>query len=212
MLGVRSMERLSKGRAELMTVTGIDILVDSLVLGIAFAAGAKASILLTVALTIEVLFLGLIALLYLVTEELLVEAHGTEDRPWVTAMLVCFLVLRILDRMVVERISSTFPFTVDTACPEEAGLVIEDEDGTRMPTAALAAKMLTGGTVSRLADDGHGDASNLNRTVTNTDIVSGGPAHRDEPWVRQAQERRPDGKPAHSESEGNAHGHAHDGK
>ncbi|PVZ05232.1 hypothetical protein C7388_105226 [Methylobacterium radiotolerans] len=29
---------------------------------------------------------GLIALLYLVTEELLVEARETEDRPWVTAM------------------------------------------------------------------------------------------------------------------------------
>ncbi len=42
-----------------MAVTGIDILVDGLVLGIAFAAGAKAGILLTVALTIEVLFLGL---------------------------------------------------------------------------------------------------------------------------------------------------------
>ena len=29
---------------------------------------------------------GLIALLYLVTEELLIEAHETPDRPWVTAM------------------------------------------------------------------------------------------------------------------------------
>ena len=154
MLGVRSLERRVKGPLGLMSVTGIDILVDGLVLGIAFAAGAKAGILLTVALTIEVLFLGLtvanelgesgtskgrvigltaglvlllplgallggpvgalpatvqggflafgmIALLYLVTEELLVEAHETEDRPWVTAMFFAgFLLLLLLDEMV----------------------------------------------------------------------------------------------------------------
>ncbi|MBL7590214.1 transporter, partial [Escherichia coli] len=58
-LGVRTLERQMKGPVGLMSVTGIDILVDGLVLGIAFAAGAKACILLTVALTIEVLFLGL---------------------------------------------------------------------------------------------------------------------------------------------------------
>lgn len=154
MLGVRLLEKRVKGPVGLMTVTGIDILVDGLVLGIAFAAGAKAGFLLTVALTIEVLFLGLtvanelgeggaskrrvvgltagivlllpvgallggpvatfpapvqggflafglIALLYLVTEELLVEAHETEDRPWVTAMFFAgFLLLLLLDEMV----------------------------------------------------------------------------------------------------------------
>ena len=154
MLLVRILEKRVKGPAGLMSVTGIDILVDGLVLGIAFAAGAKAGILLTVALTIEVLFLGLtvanelgesgtskgrvigltaglvlllplgallggpvgalpatvqggflafgmIALLYLVTEELLVEAHETEDRPWVTAMFFAgFLLLLLLDEMV----------------------------------------------------------------------------------------------------------------
>lgn len=154
MLGVRTLERRMKGPVGLMSVTGIDILVDGLVLGIAFAAGAKAGILLTVALTIEVLFLGLtvankfgeggvskwkvvgataglvlllplgallggpvgalpptvqagflafglIALLYLVTEELLVEAHETEDRPWVTAMFFAgFLLLLLLDETV----------------------------------------------------------------------------------------------------------------
>jgi zinc transporter, ZIP family len=154
MLGVRTMERRAKGPVGLMTVTGIDILVDGLVLGIAFAAGAKAGILLTVALTIELLFLGLtvanelgeggaskgkvvgltaalvlllplgallggpvgslpaavqagflsfglIALLYLVTEELLIEAHETEDRPWVTAMFFAgFLLLLLLDGMI----------------------------------------------------------------------------------------------------------------
>lgn len=154
MLGVRMLERRVKGPVGLMTITGIDILVDGLVLGIAFAAGAKAGILLTVALTIEVLFLGLtvanelgeggtskskvvggtaglvlllplgavlggpvgsmppaiqggflafglIALLYLVTEELLIDAHETEDRPWVTAMFFAgFLLLLLLDEMV----------------------------------------------------------------------------------------------------------------
>ncbi|KQQ13819.1 transporter [Methylobacterium sp. Leaf121] len=154
MLGVRALENRVKGPVGLMSVTGIDILVDGLVLGIAFAAGGKAGILLTVALTIEVLFLGLtvanelgeggaskrkvvgltaalvlllplgallggpvgslppsvqggflsfglIALLYLVTEELLVEAHETEDRPWVTAMFFAgFLLLLLLDEMI----------------------------------------------------------------------------------------------------------------
>ena len=154
MLLVKSVGKRAEGPVGLMAVTGIDILVDGLVLGIAFAAGAKAGILLTVALTIEVLFLGLtvanelgaagtskrkvvgmtaglvvllpvgallgvpvatlsspiqaaflsfglIALLYLVTEELLVEAHETEDRPWVTAMFFAgFLLLLMLDQAV----------------------------------------------------------------------------------------------------------------
>ncbi|MGU3541392.1 transporter [Methylobacterium sp. A52T] len=154
MLAVRNLEKRVNGPVGLMAVTGVDILVDGLVLGIAFAAGAKAGILLTVALTIEVLFLGLtvanelgeggaskwkvvgstaglvlllplgallggpvgsmpapvqggflafglIALLYLVTEELLVEAHETEDRPWVTAMFFAgFLLLLLLDEMI----------------------------------------------------------------------------------------------------------------
>ncbi|GLS45868.1 ZIP family metal transporter [Methylobacterium brachythecii] len=154
MLLVKSLGKRAKGPVGLMAVTGIDILVDGLVLGIAFAAGAKAGMLLTVALTIEVLFLGLtvatqfgetgaskakvvgltaalvvllplgallggpvstlstpvqagflsfglIALLYLVTEELLVEAHETEDRPWVTAMFFAgFLLLLMLDQAV----------------------------------------------------------------------------------------------------------------
>ena len=154
MLLVRGLGKGVKGPVGLISVTGIDILVDGLVLGIAFATGAKAGILLTVALTIEVLFLGLtvanelgeggaskgqvvgltaalvlllplgallggpvgslpaavqagflafalIALLYLVTEELLVAAHGAEDRPWVTAMFFAgFLLLLLLDGMI----------------------------------------------------------------------------------------------------------------
>ncbi|SHF89605.1 zinc transporter, ZIP family [Loktanella atrilutea] len=154
MLMVRQLENLIKGPVGLMTMIGIDVLVDGLVLGIAFAAGgAQAGLLLTVALTLEVAFLalalvtelsaanwtririvgitasimlllpfgailatpvatmsdavvtgflsfGLIALLYLVTEELLVEAHETPDRPWVTAMFFAgFLLLLSLEEV-----------------------------------------------------------------------------------------------------------------
>lgn len=43
---------------------------------------------------------GLMALLYLVTEELLTEAHETPDRPWVAAMFfVGFLLLITLDEL-----------------------------------------------------------------------------------------------------------------
>ncbi len=153
MLAIRQLERVIKGPTGLLTLVGVDILIDGLVLGIAFAAGAKAGLLLTIALSVEVLFLGLavttelsetvksrmkivliiaalvvllpigafisapianlpahyitgflsfglIALLYLVTEELLVEAHETPDRPWVTAMFfVGFLLLLSLEEV-----------------------------------------------------------------------------------------------------------------
>ena len=59
MLLVKHLEALAKGPAGLLTVIGIDILIDGLVLGIGFAAGPKVGLLLTIALTIEVLFLGL---------------------------------------------------------------------------------------------------------------------------------------------------------
>lgn len=151
MLLIREFERHVKGPVGLMALVGIDILIDGLVLGLAFAAGERAGILLTVALTLEVLFLGLtlaaelgemtpgpgrvigmtaglvlllpvgalvatplaglpatyltgffafglVALLYLVTEELLVEAHEVPDRPWVTALFfVGFLLLLLLE-------------------------------------------------------------------------------------------------------------------
>src|SRR3546814_5504300 len=45
--------------SDLLAAIGIDILVDGLVLGLAFVAGEKAGFLLTIALTLEVLFLGL---------------------------------------------------------------------------------------------------------------------------------------------------------
>jgi ZIP family zinc transporter len=43
---------------------------------------------------------GLMALLYLVTEELLAEAHEVPDKPWITAMFFFgFLLLIVLDEL-----------------------------------------------------------------------------------------------------------------
>ncbi len=138
----------------LLAAIGIDILVDGLVLGLAFVAGEKAGFLLTIALTLEVLFLGLtltnelaetyrsrpriivivsalalllpigalaavpvatlspvmvagflsfglMALLYLVTEELLVEAHEKPDTPLISSMFfVGFLALLTLEEII----------------------------------------------------------------------------------------------------------------
>jgi ZIP family zinc transporter len=149
MLTIKSFAQRATGPVSLLAVIGVDVLVDGLVLGIGFASGARAGFLLTVALTIELLFLalpvtaalqktsasrsriiasagglalllpigallggpiaslsatwmaglfafGLMALLYLVTEELLVEAHETPDRPWITAMFFFGFLLLIL--------------------------------------------------------------------------------------------------------------------
>ena len=150
MLLIRRLGERASGPAASMALVGTDILVDGLVLGIAFAAGARQGFILTVALTIEVLFLGLsvstelaeklsrgrvllaatglalllplgallggpvaslprpalagffafglVALLYLVTEELLVEAHAGPETAWVTAMFfVGFLAMLALE-------------------------------------------------------------------------------------------------------------------
>lgn len=138
--------------ASLLAALGIDIGIDGLLLGIGFAAGAKQGILLTIALTLELLFLGLAAaaalggagasrsrvvgttvglalvllvgaaagallfggltgaafesvlafgvaaLLYLVTEELLVEAHEVPETTAITAaFFVGFLLLLVID-------------------------------------------------------------------------------------------------------------------
>lgn len=153
MLLIKQLESMVRGPVGLILTVGVDVLVDGLLLGIAFAAGARAGILLTIALTIEVLFLGmtvatelketvasqlrivgivglivlalpfgtimagsvatlpgpvltgffsfgLMALLYLVTEELLADAHETPDKPWVAAMFfVGFLLLITLDEL-----------------------------------------------------------------------------------------------------------------
>lgn len=153
MLAIRRLEDLVRGPVGLLTGIGVDILVDGLVLGIGFAVDMRTGILLTVALTLELLLLGLtsvtaltevfshpakrltavaaltlllplgvllaapvallpeqanlgvltfglVALLFLVTEELLVEAHEVEEKPWVTALFfVGFLGLLLLDEM-----------------------------------------------------------------------------------------------------------------
>lgn len=139
----------------LIAVTGIDLLVDGIVLGIAFSAGAETGIILTIALTLEVLFLalsvsaaltaaqagrllavaipiglaallsvsavvssailaqlpadiyagllglGTVALLYLVTEELLVEAHEVPETSLATtAFFAGFIVFFVLESAV----------------------------------------------------------------------------------------------------------------
>jgi ZIP family zinc transporter len=140
------------GPTGLLIPIGIDLLLDGLLVGIAFAAGATEGVLLSVALSFELLSLGLAltielsrtgastarailipvglalatlvsgavlgstvlanaseavlatvlafgcaALLFLVTEELLVEAHEVGETPWTTSMFFLgFLGLMIL--------------------------------------------------------------------------------------------------------------------
>jgi len=154
MLGIKAFEDRAQGPLAMLGAIGIDLLIDGLVLGLAFIAGAKAGLLLALALTLEVLFLGvtvtaelgetvksrakvvlvttglglllpagvllaapiatfppvtiaaflsfgLMALLYLVTEELLVEAHEKPDSPLISAMFfVGFLALLVLEELV----------------------------------------------------------------------------------------------------------------
>ena len=154
MLTLKGLEARFRGPVSLAATVGVDIFIDGLVLGLAFVAGAKAGLLLTVGLTLEVLFLGLtltdqlrrdgrsrvrvvavvgalalllplgalvagpvatlspvlvagclsfglMALLFLVTEELLVEAHGRPDTPLISAMFfVGFLALLTLEELI----------------------------------------------------------------------------------------------------------------
>ncbi len=153
MLSLKAAEKRFSGPIAMLGAIGIDILIDGLVLGLAFIAGARAGLLMTVALTLEVLFLGLtvtselghtiaskarivgitmllalglplgvlaatpvssfqpvviagflsfglMALLYLVTEELLVEAHEKPDTPLISAMFfVGFLGLLLIEEI-----------------------------------------------------------------------------------------------------------------
>ena len=140
------------GTRGLVATVAVDVAIDGLLVGVGFAAGTEAGILLTIALSLEVLFLalataaalvragatrtrvlgttaglvvllvvgaavgglaagvltggllaavlafGVAALLYLVTEELLVEAHETEDTPLATATFFAgFLALLLLE-------------------------------------------------------------------------------------------------------------------
>jgi len=160
MLAIRALSGAIETRFEearlpvsLIIVTAIDLVVDGLVLGIAFSASDESGIILTVALTLEVLFLalsvsaalaaagigrmlsiivvpvvlaallsvaavagnaafaglpaniyaallglGTVALLYLVTEELLVEAHEVPETPFATAaFFIGFIVFFLIE-------------------------------------------------------------------------------------------------------------------
>lgn len=162
MLGVKALTEGPEGAAgeeakppaRLLTVVGVDISIDGVLIGVGFAAGAKQGLLLTIALTLEVLFLGVAtaaslrksgvmprraalsvvglaglllagaalgallqtaltgavlvgvlgfssaALLYLVVEELLVEAHEVPETPASTAVFFLgFLVLFLVEMM-----------------------------------------------------------------------------------------------------------------
>lgn len=134
-----------------LAAIGVDVLIDGLLMGIAFGQGGHAGLLLTAALTVELAFLGLsivdamtegghsnreaivatglisllllvggvagvtvlgdlhgnllaavlafatVALLYLVTEELLTEAHEQPDTPLLTSLFfIGFLILLLL--------------------------------------------------------------------------------------------------------------------
>jgi ZIP family zinc transporter len=161
MLVVRMLTEPATGAGEesdnprgLIIAVVIDLMVDGLLVGIGFAAGAEVGLLVTVALTLEVLFLGLAtaaaldsagvrppqaiatavglgavlilsavagaailgglsgapfaavlgfgsaALLYLVTEELLVEAHEVPETPLTTASFFAgFLALLVIEML-----------------------------------------------------------------------------------------------------------------
>ena len=153
MLSLKALEGRASGPIAILGAVAVDILIDGLVLGLAFVAGGKAGVLLTIALTLEVLFLGLtvttelgetikskariigitmgialllpigaaiatpvatfppvviagflsfglMALLYLVTEELLVEAHEKPDTPLISAMFfIGFLGLLLIEEV-----------------------------------------------------------------------------------------------------------------
>lgn len=149
MLGI---SRLTEGSGAFLAAIAVDLVVDGLLIGIGFAAGAREGKLLILALTLEVLPLGMstsaalhkegrtrgrilavvtglglalvggslggaalagaltggrqilvisfgaAALLYLVTEELLVEAHEAPDSAWLTAQFFLgFLLVLVLD-------------------------------------------------------------------------------------------------------------------
>lgn len=153
-VGNPALAELSASKLRLVLTVGVDLTIDGLLIGIGFAAGARSGILLTFALTMEVLFLGLAtsvgmikarysrgrlittiialslllpigaaigagmlsglhgarlelalsfgcaALLYLVTEELLVEAHEVPETSLSTAMFFAgFLALLVIDML-----------------------------------------------------------------------------------------------------------------
>ena len=154
MLVIKRIGDKVEGPVGLTTLIGVDLLIDGLVVGIGFVAALQTGLLLTIALSLEVLFIGvslalelqqrgwarkrllltilaiglllplggllgtaasalqtvfltglfafgLVALLYLVTEELLVEAHEAPEGPIVTSMFfIGFLGLLMLEEAI----------------------------------------------------------------------------------------------------------------
>ena len=87
MLGLRALTArgtTAGGPAGLVATVGLDMLVDGLLIGVAFAAGSSTGILITIALTLEVFFLGLVAVLD-------VERAGDGNVLAITVGLVAFL-------------------------------------------------------------------------------------------------------------------------
>ncbi len=153
--GTDRLEKPGSGQTNLglIAAIGVDVLIDGLVTGAGFAAGEQTGILLTIALTLEFLFLGLsvavnlrqgapkwqviatppalslltvggaalgvtmlagvsavtlaavlafgaVALMYLVTEELLVEAHQSSESPWIAStFFLGFLVYLVIEEL-----------------------------------------------------------------------------------------------------------------
>lgn len=147
-------EPQSENRTGLLVTLGVDVLIDGLLIGVSFAAGAKAGVILTIALAVEVMFLGLAAsvalsesgesrlkiiavcaglaglllagaalgatflhnlsgamlegvlafgcaaLLYLVIEELMVEAHEEKETPVQTAMFFVGFIALLITEMI----------------------------------------------------------------------------------------------------------------
>lgn len=150
-----SSEKTNRFSYGMVVGIGVDLFIDGLLLGIGFAAGSTEGILLSIALSIELLSLGLAtssslataniprtksialvsllsllflasavlggtllhnlsdsamelvlsfglsALLFLVTEELLVEAHEEEESPWLTATFFAGFLLFLILGMIV---------------------------------------------------------------------------------------------------------------
>lgn len=147
----------------LIATTGVDLFIDGLVLGAGFTAATQTGILLTIALTFEVVFLGVsvaatiaemretrtavvgktsavsallvagatagvaifprlsataftmvlgfatVSLLYLVTEELLVEAHEVPETPLTAAMFYAGFLLFLIIEMTAAKIPAPAP-------------------------------------------------------------------------------------------------------
>ncbi len=99
-LGLSSAATLkSKGFAKLMSVFVVIIL--AILIPIGSVGGASLLQILPQAYTTALLSFGVAALLYLVTEELLVEAHEVKDTPLITAsFFIGFLLIIVLENFV----------------------------------------------------------------------------------------------------------------